>query len=46
VIDAEQAALSLSVERDKGDIVVVVTKLSRLRGGALIERIEGGRVGE
>ena len=41
VIDAEQAALAAVIEREEGDIVVVVAELLQLRGSALCRRIEG-----
>ena len=46
VIDAEQGTASLVIEREEGDIVVVVAELLELSGGALLQRIEGRRVGE
>ena len=41
VIDAEEAALAAVIEREEGDIVVVVAELLQLRGSALRRRIEG-----
>src|SRR4029079_756992 len=41
VIDAEQAALAAIIEREEGDIVVVVAELLQLRGSTLRRRVEG-----
>ncbi len=46
VIDAEEAAPAAFVERQEGDVVVVVTELLQLRRGALPQRVEGRRVGK
>ena len=46
VIDAEQPALPAVVEREEGNVVVVVAELLQLRGGALLQGIEGRRVGK
>ena len=46
VVDHEQAVLGRAVERDEADEVVVVAELPRLRGGGLVRRVEGRRVGE
>ncbi len=46
MIDAEEATLACIVEREEGDVVVVVAELLQLRFGALPQRIESGRVGK
>ena len=42
----KQPAPSRLIEREEGDIVVVVAELPQLRGGALLQRIERRRIGK
>ena len=44
MIDAKQPVAAAAVDREIGDVVVVVAELPELRGGALRERIERRRV--
>ncbi len=46
VIDAEEAAGAVRIEREEGDVVVVIAELLQLRGGALLQGIEGRRIGK
>jgi hypothetical protein len=46
VIDAEKTARPAVIEREEGDVIVVVAELPELRRGALLARIEGRRVRE
>lgn len=46
VIDAEKGAGTVRIEREEGNVVVVVAELLQLRGGALLQGIEGRRNGK
>ncbi|GMA73741.1 hypothetical protein GCM10025880_01580 [Methylorubrum aminovorans] len=46
VVDHEQAAAALGIERDESDEVVVVAELALLGRGTLLLRVEGGGVGK
>ena len=46
VIDAEQPAVAAVFQREERDVIVVVAELLELRCGALLKRVERGRVGE